>query len=71
MPINRKQLRNAATIVPQMSKCLKFEVIQDDKGFVFERKDIVRLGCIVDQRMTHHNHLIHLNYDRLSFVKLR
>ena len=43
MPINRKQLRNAATILPQLSKCLKFEVIRDDKGFAFEQKDIVGL----------------------------
>ena len=43
MPIKGKQLTNTATIVPQLSKYLKFEVIEGDKGFVFEQKDIVRL----------------------------
>ena len=41
--ISHKQLKNAATIVPQLSKWLKFEVVRGDKGFAFEQKDIVRL----------------------------
>ena len=63
---------SVTTIVPQLSKCLKFEAIQGDrltKGFVFKQRDITRV-CIVVQRMAHHNHLIHLNYPDLSSVKL-
>ena len=58
------------SIVPQLSKCLKFEAfrgIRLAKGFVFKQRDS---ACIVVQRMAHHNHLVNLNYLDLSFVIL-
>ena len=63
-------LGRVVTIVPQLSKCLKFEAIWEDlrliKRFVFKQRDITRSACTVVQRMAHHTHLIHLNYPDLS-----
>ena len=68
--ISRKQLRNPATTVPQLSKCLKFEVIGGIKDWHLNKRYSKTRACIVDQRITHHNHLVHLNYNHLSVVKL-
>ena len=60
-------------IVPQLSKCLKFEEIWEDqtKRFVFNKEKYKKTCvCIVVQRMAQNNHLIHLNYPDLSFVNL-
>ena len=67
-------------IVPQLSKCLKFEAIRGGggggliirliKGFAIKQRDNKTCGCIVVQRMAHHNHAVHLNHPHLSFVNL-
>ena len=60
------------SIVPQLSKCPKFEVIrgdQTDQRICIQTKRYNKtIACSIVQRMAHHNHLIHLNYPYLSFV---
>ena len=65
------------TIVPQLSKCLKFETVRGEGGGLNGSKDFYlnkqtnkTHACVVVHRMAHHNHLIDLNNLLSSFVKL-
>ena len=69
---------SAMPIVPQLSKCLKFEAIRggggrgqnDQRICILTKRYNKTRAYIVVQRMTNHNHLLHLNYPDLSFVNL-
>ena len=48
------------TVVPQLSKCLKFEMVREIKlikGFELNKQTNKTHVCIVVYRMAHHNHL--------------
>ena len=61
-------------IVPQLSKCLKFEagwgVLTDQMIWIWTKRYNKTHECIVLHRMAHHNHLIDAFYLLSSFVKL-
>ena len=60
-------------MLPQQSKCLKFESIpgdQADKKDLYLHKYTQDTCIIIVQRMVHHNHLLHFYYPHLFYVNL-
>ena len=65
---------NCRTIVPQLSKCLKFEavwgVLTDQMIWIWTKRYNKTHACIIVHRMARYNHLIDWYYLRSSFVQL-
>ena len=63
---------HSSTVVPQLSKCLKFEavwgVLTDQMIWSWTKSYNKTHACIVVHRMTRHNHLIDWYYLLSSFV---
>ena len=68
------KIRLLLAIVPQLSKCLKFEavwgVLTDQMISVWAKRYNKTHACIVVHRMVRHNHLVDRYYLPSSLVKL-